>query len=278
MKLSVIIPVYNEINTLDTILEKVIRTLPAVTKEIILVDDFSTDGTRQWLETSFARQFDSATSIKLNSHGYQIKAIDGEYQLQPEQPFPEQARVATSEPRPSHVNFKIVYHQQNLGKGAALRSGFEVATGDVLVIQDADLEYDPQDWVKMWPIIAEGWGDVVFGSRFYGDPHRVLYFHHLLGNKIISNFINILCNTTLSDIEVCYKMFRREVLEGIEFTCNDFGFEVEFTVKITKSKRQWRIYETGIAYYGRTYDEGKKISWRDGIKALWYIVKFRFFA
>jgi len=273
MKLSVIIPVYNEINTLDTILEKVIQTLPEVAKEIILVDDFSTDGTRQWLENSFARQFDSSALISLNSRRYQIKSAEGEHRLQP-----EQASVTTSETQDSRVNFKVVYHEQNLGKGAALRSGFSAATGDVLVIQDADLEYDPQDWVKMWRIISEGWGDVVFGSRFYGDPHRVLYFHHLLGNRVISNLINILCNTTLSDIEVCYKMFRREVLAGIELTCNDFGFEVEFTVKVTKSERQWRIYETGIAYYGRTYDEGKKISWRDGIKALWYIVKFCFFS
>lgn len=273
MKLSVIIPVYNEINTLDTILAKVIRVLPEVTKEIIMVDDFSTDGTRQWLERNFANQVDAATLISLNSHHYQLKSVDGEYQLQP-----EPTQVATSEIKDQNVNFKVVYHQQNLGKGAALRSGFSAATGDVLVIQDADLEYDPQDWVKMWRIIADGCGDVVFGSRFYGDPHRVLYFHHLLGNKVISNVINILCNTTLSDIEVCYKMFRREVIEDMELTCNDFGFEVEFTVKITKSQRQWRIYETGIAYYGRTYAEGKKISWRDGVKALWYIVKFRFFA
>ncbi len=278
MKLSVIIPVYNEIHTLDTLLDKVIQVLPEVEKEIILVDDFSTDGTRQWLEHNFVRESFTDDSnnlglVKLNSHPYQIKAVEDSFQLQQ-----SNTDLVVKEAKPKNISFKVVYHQENLGKGAALRSGFKIAQGDVLVIQDADLEYDPQDWVKMWRIIAEGNGDVVFGSRFYGDPHRVLYFHHLLGNKVISNVINILCNTTLSDIEVCYKMFRREVLEGIEFTCNDFGFEVEFTVKITKSQRQWRIYETGIAYYGRTYAEGKKISWRDGLKALWYIVKFRFFA
>ena len=278
MKLSVIIPVYNEIHTLDTLLDKVIKVLPEVEKEIILVDDCSTDGTRQWLEhnfvsESFADDSNNLGLVNLNSHPYQIKAVEDSFQLQ--QPNTD---LVVKDAKPQNISFKVVYHQTNRGKGAALRSGFEIAQGDVFVIQDADLEYDPQDWVKMWRIIAEGNGDVVFGSRFYGDPHRVLYFHHLLGNKVISNVINIFCNTTLSDIEVCYKMFRREVLEGIELTCNDFGFEVEFTVKITKSERKWRIYETGISYYGRTYDEGKKISWRDGVKALWYIVKFRFFA
>lgn len=127
----------------------------------------------------------------------------------------------------------------------------------------------------MGRLILEGYADVVYGSRFYGKPHRVLYFHHLLANKLISNLINLLCNTTLSDIEVCYKMFRREVLEGMKLSCNDFGFEVEFTVKVTKSRQRWRFYETGISYYGRTYAEGKKINWKDGVKALWYIIRFR---
>jgi glycosyltransferase involved in cell wall biosynthesis len=154
-----------------------------------------------------------------------------------------------------------------------LRTGFAAATGDVLVIQDADLEYDPRDWEEMWQLIADGYADVVYGSRFYGKPHRALYFHHYLGNKLISMLVNLLCDVTLSDIEVCYKMFRREVLEGLTLTCNDFGFEVEFTVKVAKPKR-WRIYEVGIRYYGRTYAEGKKINWKDGLKALWYIVKF----
>jgi glycosyltransferase involved in cell wall biosynthesis len=270
MKLSVIIPVYNEIHTLDTILAKVIQTLPEINKEIILVDDCSTDGTRQWLQDNFDRTNSDPVKIILNSDRYLLESKDGEYQLQS-----SNSSIAIAKVKP--VSIRIIYCDRNLGKGAALRTGFNAATGDVFVIQDADLEYDPQDWEKMWRIIAEGWGDVVFGSRFYGEPHRVLYFHHLLGNKVISNFINLLCNTTLSDIEVCYKMFRREVLEEIDLTCNDFGFEVEFTVKVTKSPRRWRIYETGIAYYGRTYEEGKKINWQDGIKALWYILKFRFF-
>ena len=143
-----------------------------------------------------------------------------------------------------------------------------------MVIQDADLEYDPQDWADMWRLIAEGKADVVFGSRFYGKPHRVLYFHHFLGNKTISMLLNLACNTMLSDIEVCYKMFRKEVLEGVALTCDGFGFEVEFTMKVARSARRWRLYETGVSYYGRTYEEGKKISWKDGVRALWLIVWF----
>ena len=270
MKLSVIIPVYNEIHTLDTILGKVIQALPEVKKELILVDDFSTDGTRQWLKDTFGETNSYPVEINLNCDRYLLSRKNGEYQL-------EQPDLDVAVSKPISVSIQTIYHESNLGKGAALRTGFKYTTGDVLIIQDADLEYDPQDWVKMWRIIEEGWGDVVYGSRFSGEPHRVLYFHHLLGNKVISNLINLLCNTTLSDIEVCYKMFRREVLEGIELTCNDFGFEVEFTVKVTKSVRRWRVYETGISYYGRTYDEGKKINWQDGVKALWYIFKFRFF-
>ena len=271
MKLSVIIPVYNEIHTLDTILGKVIKALPKIKKEIILIDDFSTDGTRQWLKDTFNATNNYPVAIDLNTCRYLLTAKNNNYQL-------KQTNFDVAVSQPISVGIEVIYHESNLGKGAALRTGFDRATGDVLVIQDADLEYDPQDWGKMWRIIEEGWGDVVFGSRFYGDTHRVLYFHHLLGNKVISNSINLLCNTTLSDIEVCYKMFRREVLEEIDLVCNDFGFEVEFTVKVTKSPRRWRVYETGISYYGRTYDEGKKINWQDGVKALWYILKFRFFS
>ena len=275
MKLSVIIPIYNEIHTLDTILGKVVKALPQIVKEIILVDDFSTDGTREWLREKLAKKQNLLP--RLNSKV--------ENKTETTQSSCDNSDSWTTDPTNSNVvltqapsvSYKVIYHERNLGKGAALQSGFEIATGDVLVIQDADLEYDPQDWDKMWRIIAEGHGDIVYGSRFYGDPHRVLYFHHLLGNKVISNLINLLCNTALSDIEVCYKMFRREVLEDLRLSCHDFGFEVEFTVKVTQSLHRWRIYETGIAYYGRTYDQGKKISWRDGIKALWYIFRFRFF-
>ena len=270
MKLSVIIPVYNEIHTLDTLLTKVIQSLPEIPKEIVMVDDGSTDGTREWLAETFVQTDAYPVQVSLNQQN-QLVAVNGN-----EQELPKSA-VGVAVANHAPVDVQVVFHKKNQGKGAALRTGLQSATGDVMVIQDADLEYNPQDWGQMWELITEGWADVVYGSRFYGNPHRVLYFHHLLANKLISNLINLFCNTTLSDIEVCYKMFRREVLEGMKLTCNDFGFEVEFTVKVTRSRRRWRIYETGISYYGRTYAEGKKINWKDGVKALWYIVKFRFF-
>lgn len=269
MKLSVIIPVYNEIHTLDTLLAKVIQASPEIPKEIVMVDDGSTDGTREWLAETFGQTDTYPVQVALNLDRQLVAVNENERELQ-ESPV----SIALSKQAP--VGVKVIFHKKNQGKGAALRTGFQAASGDVIVIQDADLEYNPQDWSQMWELIAEGWADVVYGSRFYGNPHRVLYFHHLLANKLISNLIDLFCNTTLTDIEVCYKMFRREVLEGMKLTCNDFGFEVEFTVKVTKSRRRWRIYEAGVSYYGRTYAEGKKINWKDGLKALWYIVKFRF--
>ena len=229
MKLSVVIPVYNEIRTIESVLKAVAQTLPEVKKEIVVVDDGSTDGTRELLAT-----------------------------------HKETAAIP----------IRLILQPQNQGKGAALRAGFEAASGDVIVIQDADLEYDPQDWTDMWRLIVEGKADVVFGSRFYGKPHRVLYFHHFLGNKTISMLLNLACNTMLSDIEVCYKMFRAEVLEEITLTCDGFGFEVEFTMKVARSAKRWRLYEVGVSYYGRTYEEGKKINWRDGVRALWLIFWF----
>ena len=269
MKLSIIIPVYNEIHTLDTLLAKVIPVLPEVTKEIVMVDDGSTDGTREWLAENFDQITSQPVGVTLNPDRQLVTMKGNEYERQG-------STASSTLVHQAPVTVKVIFHKTNQGKGAALRTGFQAATGDVLVIQDADLEYNPQDWSQMWELITEGWADVVYGSRFYGKPHRVLYVHHLLANKLISNLINLLCNTTLTDIEVCYKMFRREVLEGIRLTCNDFGFEVEFTVKVTKSRRSWRIYEAGVSYYGRTYAEGKKINWKDGLKALWYIFKFRF--
>lgn len=240
MRLSVIVPVYNEIQTLPQILPRMMDALPELEKELIFVDDGSKDGSREWLKEQIAAELEQTVQLS---------------------------------PR---ITAKVIFHQHNSGKGAALRTGFRHATGDILIIQDADLEYDPRDWSKLWRLIKEGWADVVYGSRFYGSPHRVLYFHHLMGNKLITHLINMLCDMTFTDIEVCYKMFRREVIEGLQLTANDFGFEVEFTIKIAMSRR-WRIYETGICYYGRTYEEGKKINWKDGMKALGYIVKFRFF-
>ncbi len=275
MKLSVIIPVYNEIHTLDTVLAKVIQVLPQTPKEIVMVDDGSTDGTREWLVQTFGDPLLHPICVSVGSNK-QLVTVDGSDRQVDRTEYEEQeSNVGVALTQQTPVTVKVIFHKRNQGKGAALRTGFQAATGDVLVIQDADLEYDPQDWKQMWRLMLEGHADVVYGSRFYGKPHRVLYFHHLLANKLISNLINLLCNTTLSDIEVCYKMFRREVLEGMKLTCNDFGFEVEFTVKITKSRRHWRFYETGIAYYGRTYAEGKKINWKDGVKALWYIIRFR---
>jgi glycosyltransferase involved in cell wall biosynthesis len=278
VKLSIIIPVYNEIHTLDTVLAKVIKILPEVPKEIVMVDDGSTDGTREWLVKTFGDPLSHPVGVTVGSDKQFATVEVGQKQLgavnEPEYRQPQSpVGVALTEDAP--VTVKVIFHQRNQGKGAALRTGFATATGDVFVIQDADLEYDPQDWGRMWRLILEGYADVVYGSRFYGNPHRVLYFHHLLANKLISNLINLCCNTTLSDIEVCYKMFRREVLDDMKLRCNDFGFEVEFTVKLTKSRRRWRFYETGISYYGRTYAEGKKINWKDGVKALWYILRFR---
>ena len=238
MKLSIIVPVYNEIHTVGAVLQSVSKALPQVEKEIVVVDDGSTDGTREWLVAEQARDW---------------------------QGLVEETALTT---------VRLALHPQNKGKGAALREGFCQASGDVMVIQDADLEYDPQDWAEMWRLIEQGRADVVYGSRFYGRAHRVLYLHHLLGNKTISAFLNIVCNTTLSDVEVCYKMFRREVWKEMTLTCDGFGFEVEFTVKMARSPRRWRLYEVGIAYYGRTYDEGKKISWKDGVRALWLIIWF----
>lgn len=251
MKLSVIIPAYNERQTLPQVIPLVLQALPDVPKEIVIVDDNSTDGTREWLLETFSTEPQTIT-------------LTAERSFATVTSHPEEKVTAT---------LRAVFHRRNQGKGAALRTGFQNATGDIFVIQDADLEYDPQDWEEMWRLIAENRADVVYGSRFYGKPHRVLYFHHLLGNLVISNLINLLLNMTLTDIEVCYKMFRREVLEGMKLRCNDFGFEVEFTMKAIKVRR-WRLYELGICYYGRTYAEGKKINWRDGVKALWYIFRF----
>jgi glycosyltransferase involved in cell wall biosynthesis len=156
-----------------------------------------------------------------------------------------------------------------------VRSGFACATGDVIVIQDADLEYDPNDWSRMLPLITDRQtADVVYGSRFFGRPHRSLYFHHYLGNRLISLIFNLLYNQMLSDIEVCYKMFTSEVLKDLRLTSDDFGVEIEISAQIARAKR-WRIYEVGISYYGRTYVEGKKINWRDGLKALMYLIIFR---
>lgn len=174
------------------------------------------------------------------------------------------------------VDFQIRHKPVNEGKGAALRDGFKFATGDVVLIQDADLEYDPADYVKLLMPIVDGKADVVYGSRFIGEPHRVLYWYHTLGNKFLTMMSNCFTNLNLTDMEVCYKVFRKPVLDGITIKCNRFGFEPEITAKIAKVRPRLRIYEVGVAYYGRSYEEGKKITWKDGIKAILTIIRFRF--
>jgi glycosyltransferase involved in cell wall biosynthesis len=226
MKLSVVIPVYNERNTIELLLKRV-EAAP-YEKEIILVDDGSTDGTREILE-----------------------------------------RLA----RDHRDLVRLFLHAQNRGKGAAIRTAIEHVTGDVAIIQDADLEYDPQDYPALLGPILEGHADVVFGNRFHGGPHRVLYFWHYVGNRFLTNLCNMMTNLNLSDMEVGYKVFRTDVLQRLRLKSDRFGIEPELTVKV--AKLGCRIYEVPIAYHGRTYAEGKKITWRDGLAALYCILRFR---
>jgi glycosyltransferase involved in cell wall biosynthesis len=174
------------------------------------------------------------------------------------------------------ADFNITHKPVNEGKGAALRDGFKKASGDVILIQDADLEYDPRDYVKLLQPLVDDKADVVYGSRFIGEPHRVLYYWHTLGNKFLTSFSNMFTNLNLTDMEVCYKVFRKSVMDKINIKCNRFGFEPEITAKIAKARPRLRIYEVGVAYYGRSYEEGKKITWKDGIKAILTIIRFRF--
>jgi glycosyltransferase involved in cell wall biosynthesis len=254
--LSVVMPVYNEVGTIGPVLVQVTRALPGVPKQIIIVDDGSTDGTTVWLRRNLAH----AEGLW---RGASIEG-DGELRL-----------FANGTQNAAGFEFTLCLHEHNRGKGAAVRTGLACVAGDVVVIQDADLEYDPDDWSRMLPLITDRKvADVVYGSRFYGRPHRSLYYHHYIGNRIISILFNIVYNQMLTDIEVCYKMFTREVLQGLALTAEGFGFEIEISAQIALARR-WRIYEVGISYFGRTYDEGKKIDWRDGVKALVYLVKFR---
>jgi len=243
-KLSVVIPVYNEKATIDEILRRVIDT--AFRKEIVLVDDCSTDGTRQILEKMAQLELSGET---------QAPAFDGG--------DPIQLR-----------GLRIFFQTHNQGKGAALRRGFAEVTGDIVLVQDADLEYDPRDYDKLLEPIIDGRADVVFGSRFLGGPQRVHYFWHYVANKILTLLSDIFTNLKLTDMETCYKVFRREVLQGIALKSDRFGFEPEITAKVAKGN--WRVYEVPISYAGRTYEEGKKITWKDGVQALWCIIRFRF--
>ena len=228
MKLSVVIPCYNESASILSLIEAV-KNSPVKSREIIIVDDGSTDGTRAILD-------------------------------------------AFEDPE-----VKIIFHDKNKGKGAALRTGFSAATGDICIVQDADLEYDPQEFPIVIQPILEGKADVVFGSRFQsGRPHRVVYFWHRVGNGFLTLMSNLFTDLNLSDMETCYKAFRREVIQAIKIRENRFGFEPEVTAKI--AKMNVRIYEVGISYYGRTYDEGKKIGWKDGVRAIYCIFKYNLWA
>ncbi|RUZ78649.1 glycosyltransferase family 2 protein [Mesorhizobium sp. M7A.F.Ca.US.006.01.1.1] len=255
--LSVIVPVFNEAATLPHVLAMVSIALPEVAKEIIIVDDGSSDGTREWLQANFPTGSRCATALTVG--------VEGGF-------------VFAQEQASAPIAVRVFYHDRNSGKGAALQTGLAEVKGDVIVIQDADLEYDSADWTVMYDLIVRRKvADVVYGSRFYGRPHRSLYFHHYLANRLISLAFNLLFNQTLTDIECCYKMFTRDVLSRLRLTCNDFGCEIQLSAQIALAGR-WRIYEMGISYFGRTYEEGKKIGWRDGVKAIWYLARFRLFS
>ncbi len=228
MKLSIIIPCFNEKDTLLGLISEV-KNAPVDDKEIILVDDGSDDGTRDLIKKDLEQKVD-----------------------------------------------RVIYHSRNMGKGAAIRSGLEHVTGDLVIIQDADLEYDPREYPKLIAPILEGKADVVYGSRFLGEgPHRVHLFWHYLGNKFLTILSNMFTNLNLSDMETCYKVFKTEIIKGVHIEQKRFGVEPEITAKVAKQK--CRVYEVGISYYGRSYKEGKKIGWKDGLKAIFCIIRYGLF-
>jgi glycosyltransferase involved in cell wall biosynthesis len=245
MRLSVIIPAYNERPSIEELLLRVQNS--GLADEVIVVDDGSTDGTRQLL-----RGF----------HEQKSKGCD-------------EVEICEGRARLSLEKVQFLFQEKNQGKGAAVRRGFAEASGDVFVVQDADLEYDPRDYQKLLEPIFDGRADVVYGSRFIGGPQRVHFFWHYVGNKFLTLLSDIVTNLKLTDMETCYKAFRREVIQGMQLKSNRFGFEPEVTVKVAKGK--WRIYEVPISYAGRSYEEGKKITWRDGFVTLYSIVRYRLF-
>jgi glycosyltransferase involved in cell wall biosynthesis len=235
MKLSIIMPAYNEITTIAEAIRRVLNAPVECVKELIIVDDGSTDGTSKYL----ANLVSSEKSTE----------EDGEV--------------------------KVLFHERNLGKGAAIRIALQHATGQAILIQDTDLEYDPQDYAKLLQPICDDRADVVFGNRFHGGSHRVLYFWHYVANRFLTTLCNMVTNLNLSDMEVGYKVFRTEVFKNMQIRSDRFGFEPEITIKV--AKLGCRIYEVPISYHGRTYEEGKKIGWRDGLSALYHIIRYRFF-
>ena len=234
-KLSIIIPAYNEANTIHLILDKVkeVELINSITKELIIVNDFSTDNTKEAVQRYMSEN--------------------------------------------QELDIKFLEHEKNKGKGAALHTGIKGATGDYLIIQDADLEYDPSEYNDLLKPVVSGFADVVYGSRFMGsNPHRILFFWHTIGNKFLTFSSNMFTNLNLTDMETCYKLFNTKLIQGLHLKENRFGFEPEVTAKISRISKI-RIYEVGISYYGRTYEEGKKIGWKDGLRAIYCIIKYGLF-